>query len=74
MEILPKSPSTKGPAQMFTGDVWFDVIARGEAPSRVRVNTVRFAPCARTPGTRTRWARPCTSPTGSAGSSPAAAR
>jgi quercetin dioxygenase-like cupin family protein len=48
MELLPKQPSTKGPAQMFTGDVWFDVIARGEAPSRVRVNTVRFAPCART--------------------------
>ena len=48
MELLPKQPSTKGPAQMFTGDVWFDVTARGEAPSRVRVNTVRFAPCART--------------------------
>ena len=48
MELLPKQPTTKGPAQWFTGDVWFDVIARGEAPSRVRVNTVRFAPCART--------------------------
>ena len=48
MELLPRQPSTKGPAQLFTGDVWFDVIARGEAPSRVRVNTVRFAPCART--------------------------
>jgi quercetin dioxygenase-like cupin family protein len=48
MEILPKRPSTKGPEQRFTGDVWFDVIARGEAPSRVRVNTVRFAPGART--------------------------
>ena len=44
MELLPKQPTTKGPAQWFTGDVWFDVIARGEAPSRVRVNTVRFAP------------------------------
>lgn len=33
---------------MFTGDVWFDVIVAGEAPSRVRVNTVRFAPGART--------------------------
>ena len=41
-------PSTKGPAEMFTGDVWFDVIARGEPPSRMRVNTVRFAPCSRT--------------------------
>ena len=48
MELLPKPPTTKGPAQMFTGDVWFDVVARGEAPSRVRVNTVRFAPRART--------------------------
>jgi quercetin dioxygenase-like cupin family protein len=48
VEILQKQPSVKGPAQMFTGDVWFDVIARGEEPSRVRVNTVRFAPGART--------------------------
>ncbi|HEY3692412.1 MAG TPA: cupin domain-containing protein [Pseudonocardiaceae bacterium] len=48
LEILPKQPSTKGPAEMFTGDVWFDVIAKGEEPSRMRVNTVRFAPCART--------------------------
>jgi quercetin dioxygenase-like cupin family protein len=48
MEILEKTPSTKGPAGMFTGDVWFDVIVRGEEPSRMRVNTVRFAPRART--------------------------
>jgi quercetin dioxygenase-like cupin family protein len=48
LKILPKQSSTKGPAEMFTGDVWFDVIARGEEPSRLRVNTVRFAPCART--------------------------
>lgn len=33
---------------MFTGDVYFDVVAKGEEPSRMRVNTVRFAPCART--------------------------
>jgi quercetin dioxygenase-like cupin family protein len=33
---------------MFSGDVWLDVIARGEEPSRIRVNNVRFAPCART--------------------------
>jgi quercetin dioxygenase-like cupin family protein len=48
LEILTKQPSTKGPAQMFTGDVWFDVIVRGDEPSRARVNTVRFAPGART--------------------------
>src|SRR5438067_1299073 len=35
---------------MFTGAVWFDVIVRGETPSRVRANTVRF-----TPGARTAW-------------------
>ncbi len=48
MEIQPKQPSTKGPDAMFTGDVWFDVIARGEEPSRLRVNLVRFSPGART--------------------------
>ncbi|MCM3920164.1 cupin domain-containing protein [Frankia sp. AiPs1] len=48
MQRLTKQPTTKGPAEVFTGDVWFDVVARGEEPSRVRVNTVRFAPCART--------------------------
>ena len=33
---------------MFTGDVYFDVIYKGVEPSRMRVNMVRFAPCART--------------------------
>jgi quercetin dioxygenase-like cupin family protein len=48
VQILTKQPSTKGPAEMFTGDMWFDVIVKGEAPSRVRANIVRFAPGART--------------------------
>jgi hypothetical protein len=26
MEIQPKKPTAKGPAQMFTGDVWIDAI------------------------------------------------
>ncbi|MDX6243697.1 MAG: hypothetical protein QOE76_1420 [Frankiales bacterium] len=52
MEILAKAPSAKGPAEMFTGDVWVDVIAKGSAPSRLRVNLVRFAP-----GARTAWHR-----------------
>ncbi len=52
MEILRKSPSSKGSADMFTGDVWVDVIAKGEEPSRLRVNAVRFAP-----GARTAWHR-----------------
>ncbi len=47
MRILEKLPTVKAPAETFTGDVWFDVIARGEEPSRIRVNVVRFAPGAR---------------------------
>jgi quercetin dioxygenase-like cupin family protein len=49
MKIIP-TKTTKGPEELFTGDVYFDVIAKGETPSRVRVNTVRF-----TPGARTAW-------------------
>jgi quercetin dioxygenase-like cupin family protein len=48
MEILPKQSTVKGPAHMFTGDVWFDVIAKGEEPSHMRVNVVRFVPGAHT--------------------------
>jgi len=50
MEILAKQATTKGPTDRFTGDVWFDVIAKGEPPSRLRVNAVHF-----TPGARTAW-------------------
>ena len=52
MRQIPKTPSTKGPAELFTGDVWFDVMAAGELPSRLRVNLVRFAP-----GAHTAWHR-----------------
>jgi quercetin dioxygenase-like cupin family protein len=48
VEIPAKQPTAKGPAEMFTGDVWMDAIVRGEAPSHVRVNAVRFTPSART--------------------------
>lgn len=47
MEIRPRQPSEKGGPNMFTGDVWLDVIVRGEEPSRVRVSLVHFAPGAR---------------------------
>jgi quercetin dioxygenase-like cupin family protein len=50
MEIEPKKPSIKGPAEWFTGDVWIDPIAVGEEPSRIRVAAVRF-----TPGAHTAW-------------------
>ncbi|WP_222267055.1 (R)-mandelonitrile lyase [Modestobacter marinus] len=48
MEFLPRQPTVQGPAERFTGDVHVDVVFRGEDPVRTRVNTVRFAPCART--------------------------
>lgn len=47
MEVRRKPPTTKAPAETFTGDAWLDVIVRGEEPSRVRVSMVRFAPGAR---------------------------
>jgi quercetin dioxygenase-like cupin family protein len=50
MHIQPKQPTAKGGPDIFTGDAWIDVIARGEEPSRVRVSVVRFAP-----GTRNAW-------------------
>ena len=50
MERTPKAPTTKASAEWFTGDVYYDVIVRGAEPSRMRVNTVRF-----TPGARTAW-------------------
>jgi hypothetical protein len=51
MEIQPKQPTVKAPAETFAGDAWYDVIARGTEPSRVRVNVVRFARARGTRGT-----------------------
>lgn len=48
MRKLTAAATTRGPAATFTGAVWFDQIHHGAEPSRVRVNVVRFAPCART--------------------------
>jgi quercetin dioxygenase-like cupin family protein len=47
VRLLPKQPTTKAQAETFTGDAWFDIIVRGEEPSRIRVSMVRFAPGAR---------------------------
>jgi quercetin dioxygenase-like cupin family protein len=48
VDVQPKQPTTRGPAELFTGEVWIDAIARGEEPSRVRVSAVHFTPSART--------------------------
>ena len=44
MDILKQPLTSKGPAEMFTGDVWVDPVY---ASPRARVAVVRFAPCAR---------------------------
>ena len=74
MELLKQPPTGQGPAEMFAGDVWFDVIYRGEEPSRARVNVVKFAPGARTAWHSHGLGRPCTSSKASPWSSPGAAR
>jgi len=48
MEFIAPQPTGKGPAEWFTGDVWFDVVYAGREPSRTRANVVRFAPGAHT--------------------------
>ena len=50
MEIQPRKSTIKGPAELFTGDVWIDPVAQGQEPSQVRVSLVHF-----TPGARTAW-------------------
>ncbi|WP_330301911.1 MULTISPECIES: cupin domain-containing protein [unclassified Streptomyces] len=50
MELLKQPPTVKLPAEWFTGDAYADVIHRGEEPSPMRANMVRF-----TPGARTAW-------------------
>jgi quercetin dioxygenase-like cupin family protein len=48
MDVEPRQPTVKGPAEWFTGDVWIDPIAGGEG--RLGVAAVHF-----TPGARTAW-------------------
>ncbi len=45
-KIEPKT--SKGPAEWFTGDVYPTIVLVGEEPSRIRVGSVHFTPCART--------------------------
>jgi quercetin dioxygenase-like cupin family protein len=50
VELQPKQPTVKGPADWFTGDVWIDPVARGRDPSHLNIGSVHF-----TPGARTAW-------------------
>jgi quercetin dioxygenase-like cupin family protein len=47
-----ESPTGKGPAEWFTGDVYIDPVAAPAAPSRVLASLVHFMP-----GARTAWHR-----------------
>jgi quercetin dioxygenase-like cupin family protein len=48
MEIVSMQPSVKGPSEWFTGEVWIDVVASAQEPSRLNVIAVHFLPGART--------------------------
>jgi quercetin dioxygenase-like cupin family protein len=48
MEIKPKQPTVKGPADWFTGDVWIDSVVQPDDQSPLTVAAVRFSPGART--------------------------
>jgi quercetin dioxygenase-like cupin family protein len=48
MERRPKQPTSQGPAQWFTGEVWIDPITQGQPPSKLSMAAVHFTPAART--------------------------
>jgi quercetin dioxygenase-like cupin family protein len=49
MQIEPQQPTSKNPAEQFTGDVWLDVVAAPHtSDQRMTVAIVKFAPGART--------------------------
>jgi quercetin dioxygenase-like cupin family protein len=52
MELVTKTGSNKGPADWFTGDVYFDVIVPTDGRAQGRCNAVHF-----TPGAHTAWHR-----------------
>ena len=52
MEVIQQQASNKGPAEWFTGDVWFDVVVPRDGRAQGRCNVVRFSP-----GARSAWHR-----------------
>ncbi|AIA01400.1 cupin domain-containing protein [Streptomyces noursei] len=50
MEHVTDTPTTKAPAERFTGDVYLNLIEAPAEPARLAVGLVRF-----TPGARTHW-------------------
>ncbi|HKU35617.1 MAG TPA: cupin domain-containing protein [Paenarthrobacter sp.] len=50
MKLDNPAPTTKAPAERFTGDVYLQPLHAGEAPSKLIAAVVHF-----TPGARTNW-------------------
>ncbi|MFJ8487118.1 cupin domain-containing protein [Streptomyces sp. NPDC094038] len=50
MELVTHTPTAKGPAERFTGDVYLNLIQAPAEPARLATALVRF-----TPGARTNW-------------------
>jgi quercetin dioxygenase-like cupin family protein len=48
MQKMPTPPTMKGPEAWFTGDVYVDPIAMGQADTPMSVAYVHFTPCAHT--------------------------
>jgi hypothetical protein len=44
MQLIPTSPTAKGPEDRFTGDVYLNMLHTGQAPSRLAAASVRFTP------------------------------
>ena len=50
MGVQPKRPTSRGPAEWFTGDVWIDRLVEPHEHAPLNVGAVHF-----TPGARTAW-------------------
>jgi quercetin dioxygenase-like cupin family protein len=48
MEHVPTRPTSQGPPEWFTGDVFVDPIAQGRGTTPMSVGSVHFTPCAHT--------------------------
>jgi quercetin dioxygenase-like cupin family protein len=48
VEVQPKPPTWKGPAEWFTGDVYIDGLAAAQGTESVTLGSVHFTPCAHT--------------------------
>ncbi|WP_458108911.1 cupin domain-containing protein [Arthrobacter sp. R3-55] len=48
MRLAIPGPTSKGPTEKFTGDVYLNALQSGDDPSRLNSAMVRFSPAART--------------------------